>query len=100
MGMFDAKSFARELLERDEYAQAVDAATSAMTESPDDPEAYLDRGTALDLLGRHEEAATDFARARDLDRTAGVLSDDEVDDRLFHALRAWATDVFEKTGDA
>jgi len=90
--MFDAKTFARELIESDRLEEAIAAAVKHMEEDAASPEPYLDRGEALDLLGRHEEAAADFERAFALDRAVGVLSDDDLDDRLFEALRQWADD--------
>jgi tetratricopeptide (TPR) repeat protein len=88
--MFDAKTFARELIESDRLEEAIDAALAQMREDPASPEPYLDRGEALDLLGRHDEAAADFERAFALDRAVGILSDDDLDDRLFEALRQWS----------
>ena len=93
MGMFDAKTFARELILEDRLDEAVAAATSSMEQEPENPEPYLDRGEALDLLGRHEEAVVDFERAFALDRVARILSDDDLDDRLFEALRLWAAEI-------
>jgi len=95
MGMFSAKTFAREMIDDQRYEEAIAAATEAMTENPEDPEAHLDRGAAHDLLARHEEAAVDFERAFALDRKAGILSDDDLDDRLFEALRQWALAIGE-----
>jgi tetratricopeptide (TPR) repeat protein len=96
VGLFDAKSFARELIEEDRLPEAIEAAAAQMAEDPTSPEPYLDRGEALDLSGRHEEAVADFERAFALDRAAGILGDDDLDDRLFEALRQWA----EATADA
>jgi tetratricopeptide (TPR) repeat protein len=50
-----------------DYLHALENYDRAMKIAPDDPVVYDNRGTALESLGRHEEAIADFSRAIGLD---------------------------------
>jgi hypothetical protein len=86
-------SFAKKHIEDGEYDDAVRVTTEEIDGGAALPETFVDRATALDLLERHEEAAGDFERALDLDRTEHELSRDDVDDAYFSALASGAEKV-------
>jgi tetratricopeptide (TPR) repeat protein len=83
-------TFSRKLREEGRYDEAIGAADRAAALDPDDPEAAYDRAAALYCVARFQEAVLAFARAIDLDRAAGLLEQDVVDDDLFETLRKWA----------
>jgi tetratricopeptide (TPR) repeat protein len=83
-------TFAQKLLQHGDYQQAVEAASKHAEQDPSNPEPYHDRARAQALLGCHEEAVADYARALEIDKEAQVLQDWEVDDGLFSTLLAWA----------
>jgi cytochrome c-type biogenesis protein CcmH/NrfG len=51
------------------HKEALMAYEQAMQINPNDPQAWINRGTALDALGRHHEAEDCYDRAEQL-RTA------------------------------
>lgn len=83
-------TFAQKHLQRGDYEKAVAAAEQHAQQDPESPEPFHDRARALALLGRHEEAVADYARAIERDRAEQLLQDWEVDDGLFSTVLAWA----------
>ena len=76
-------SFAQKLLDAGKWDEAIAEATKASEREPDEPEPFFERATAYANLDRYVEAAADFERALELDREAGVLQSDFVDDAYF-----------------
>ena len=64
------KALARARLAQGKAAQAKDAATLALEIDPNDAEAYLLRADAEDVLGDHEAARRDRAKAAELELQA------------------------------
>lgn len=83
-------SFAKKHIEEGDFDEAVRVTTEEIDAGTASPEAFVDRATALDLLERHEEAATDFERAIAMDRTERQLTLEDVDDAYFSALASSA----------
>lgn len=83
-------SFAKKHIEEGDFELAVSVTTEAIDLGTANPETFVDRATALDLLERHEEAAADFERAIELDRTERELIIEDVDDAYFSALASGA----------
>ena len=93
-------SFARKLIDRGDYEEAIASATKEIAEGNDGPEILVDRATACDLAERYAEAVADFERAIELDATAKVLQRDLVDDAYFSALLTCARDEATRSVDA
>src|SRR5690242_15079939 len=79
-------SFAKELIEKGDYEEAVDAATKAIDDGDKGPEPLFDRGTALDFLERHDEAVADLEKAIAQNRAEKELDPFQLDDTYFTAL--------------
>ncbi|CAN5520010.1 hypothetical protein BH09MYX1_BH09MYX1_01070 [soil metagenome] len=88
-------SFAKKHIEDGDYDDAVRVTTEEIDAGTQRPETYVDRATALDLLERWEEAASDFERALELDKTEHEPTVEDVDDAYFSAL-ASAAEAFAK----
>src|SRR6516225_1149235 len=86
MGHQYGKSRAATLLEREDFAGAIAAATEALQAEPADSEHWLDRANAYAAVERYHEAVSDFEEARRRDAKLQVLDDDMVDDSYFSAL--------------
>jgi tetratricopeptide (TPR) repeat protein len=86
-------TFARELIERGDYEEAVEAAAKAIAEGADGPEPHFDRGRALELLERYEEALDDFEKAIAINRAKKEMNPFEIDDAYFSAVVAGARAV-------
>jgi tetratricopeptide (TPR) repeat protein len=86
MGHQYGKSRAASLLEREDYAGAIAAATEALQAEPADSEHWLDRANAYAAAERYREAVSDFEEARRRDVKLQVLDDDMLDDGYFSAL--------------
>jgi len=83
-------TFAKKHIEEGDFDEAIRITTEAIDDGTASPETFVDRAVALDLLERHEEAAKDFERALELDRTAHELIVEDVDDAYFSALASAA----------
>ena len=79
-------TFAAKLIQEGKYAEAVEEASRAVARDEEDPAALVDRASAYAWLERYPEAVQDLEAALALDRTAGVLEIDVVDDAYFSAL--------------
>jgi tetratricopeptide (TPR) repeat protein len=80
------KTFAAELNEHGDFDKALAAATDAIAREPENPDHFVDRGTAQAALEHYDAAVADFARALELDRETRTLDDDILDDSYFSAL--------------
>lgn len=83
-------SFAKSLIEKGDYEEAVEAATTAIEEGDQGPEPLFDRATALELLERFPESVADFEAAIATNRTAKEIDPFVLDDAYFAALVAAA----------
>jgi len=83
-------SFAKSLIEKGDYEEAVEAATSAIAGGEEGPEPLFDRATALELAERYVEAASDFEAAIARNRVVKELDPFVLDDAYFSALVAGA----------
>ena len=79
-------TFAKKHIEEGDFDEALRITTEEIDAGTASPETFVDRAVALDLLERHTDAARDFERALELDRTAHELIVDDVDDAYFSAL--------------
>jgi tetratricopeptide (TPR) repeat protein len=86
MGHQYGKSLAASLLEREDFAGAIAAATEALRAEPADSEHWFDRASAYAASERYAEAVSDFEEARRRDVKLQVLDDDMLDDSYFSAL--------------
>jgi len=83
-------SFAKELIEKGDYEEAVDAATKAIADGDAGPEPLFDRASALELLERYEEAVKDLEAAVTKNRAEKTLDPFVLDDVFFSTLLAAA----------
>ena len=79
-------SFAAKMIQEGKYAEAVEEATRAAARDDEDPTPLVERAGAYAWLERYPEAVKDLEAAIELDKTAGVLEVDVVDDAYFSAL--------------
>ena len=79
-------SFAKTLIEKGDYEEAVEAATVAIEQGDAGPEPLFDRATALELAERFDEAVVDFERAIEKNRSDKELDPFVLDDAYFSAL--------------
>ena len=79
-------SFAAKLTEQGKYAEAIEEANRAAARDDEDPTPLVERAAAYAWLERYPEAVADLEAAFELDKTAGVLETDVVDDAYFSAL--------------
>lgn len=95
-------SFARELIERGDYDEAVTAATEAIEGGKSGPEPWFDRGAAYELLEKFPEAASDLERAVVENRAVKEMDPFQIDDAYFSVLVLAATHAKEngKVSDA
>ena len=90
-------SFAKKHIEEGDFDEAVRVTTEEIEAGTSGPETFADRATALDLLERHEEAASDFERALTLDRSEHQLITEDVDDAYFSALASGAEKAMRRS---
>jgi tetratricopeptide (TPR) repeat protein len=83
-------SFAKDLIDKGDYEEAVTAATKEIEDQNDGPEPLFDRATALELLERYADAVRDFEAAIEKNRAAKELDPFVLDDAYFSALVAGA----------
>ena len=79
-------TFAAKLIQQGNYAEAVEEATRAVMRDEEDPAPLVDRASAHAWLEQYAEAVKDLEKALELDKEAGVLEIDTVDDAYFSAL--------------
>jgi tetratricopeptide (TPR) repeat protein len=89
------QSFVMKLLSQDKLDEALAEAERAVTQDPEDPEVMFDRAQVHLALEHWEAGVADVEHALELDRTAHILDDSELDDALFSALVAWGRQVAE-----
>lgn len=68
------------------YEDAIAEASRLYGRDEENPEPLVERAEAFSLLARYSEAVVDLEQAIALDREAGVLDMDPVDDAYFSAL--------------
>ena len=86
-------SFARDLVERGDYEEAIEAATKALAEGDATPEPLFDRARAYELLERYPEALDDFEAAIRKNLASKEMSPFELDDAYFSTVVAAARAV-------
>jgi len=79
-------SFAKGLIEKGDYDEAVAAATQEIEGGQKGPEPYFDRATAYDLLERYADAVSDFEAALRINAEEKELDPFTLDDAYFSAL--------------
>jgi tetratricopeptide (TPR) repeat protein len=80
-----------ELIAACKFEEAIAAADKEIATTPEEPEAYFNRGQAQAGLGRFDQAAADYERALTLDASSSGVDPEAIDDELFFALRNIAT---------
>jgi len=83
-------SFAKSLIEKGDYEEAIEAATNAIEQGDDGPEPLFDRATACELAERFADAVNDFEAAIAKNREAQEIDPFVLDDAYFAALLAGA----------
>ena len=83
-------SFAKSLIEKGDYEEAIEAATTAIEEGDEGPEPLFDRGTANELAEHFEAAVDDFEAAIVKNREVKEIDPFVLDDAYFAALLAGA----------
>lgn len=83
-------SFAKGLIEKGDYEEAVAAATRELESGATGPEPYFDRATARELLEDFAGAAEDFEAAIRLNLLKKEMDPFALDDAYFSALVAGA----------
>lgn len=73
-------------MEKGQYEEAIDAATSAMVGAASNPEPFAERAAAYDYLERYAEAVGDLEQALKLNAAQPVIDQDNLDDAFFSAL--------------
>src|SRR5437868_5422170 len=79
-------SFATKAIENGDYEEAVTAATSAIEGGDAGPQPLFDRGTALELHERFDEAVADLEAAITINRKEKEIDPFLLDDTYFSAL--------------
>ena len=90
MGGRYGMSFAAKAIQEGRYEDAVAEATKAWVRDEDNPEPLAERAEARAAQGRFGDAVADYEQAIAIDREAGVLEMEIVDDSYFSALLAAA----------
>ncbi|AKV01938.1 hypothetical protein AKJ09_08601 [Labilithrix luteola] len=85
-------SFAKSLIEKGDYEEAIAAATEDIEGGNHGPEPLFDRATACELAERYADAVRDFEAAIDTNRAEKELDPFVLDDAYFSALLAGARD--------
>lgn len=89
-------SFAKSLIEKGDYEEAIEAATTAIEEGDDGPEPLFDRATASELAEQFARAIDDFEAAIAKNRAAKEIDPFVLDDAYFAALVAAARDEAQR----
>lgn len=79
-------SFAKSLIEKGDYEEAIASATEEIEGGNAGPEPLFDRATALELEERFAEAVEDFQRAIEVNDREKELDPFVLDDAFFSAL--------------
>lgn len=90
-------SFAKSLIEKGDYDEAITAASEAIAAGDEGPEPLFDRATAHELLESYAEAAADFEGAITKNRATKELDPFVLDDAYFSALVAGARAVADRS---
>lgn len=93
-------TFAHKLIQRGDYAEAIEAAARHQAQDPESSEPLFDRARALSGLCRYEEAVAAFEQALKLDREEQILPESELDDSVFTTLVAWAQSLPQSASSA
>lgn len=93
-------SFAKSLIEKGDYEEAIAAATQEIEEGNQGPEPLFDRATAAELAEKYEDAVTDFERAITVNANEKVFDPFVLDDAYFSALLAGARSAAERDVNA
>ncbi len=83
-------SFAKSLIEKGDYEEAIAAATKDIEDGNQGPDPLFDRGTAYELLERYGEAVADFEIAVTKNQADKEIDPFVLDDAYFTALLAAA----------
>jgi tetratricopeptide (TPR) repeat protein len=83
-------SFAKGLIERGDYDEAIEAATRAIEEGDAGPEPLFDRATAYELVERYADAVADFEQAIEKNKAEKEIDPFMLDDAYFSAILAAA----------
>ncbi|MBS2018308.1 MAG: hypothetical protein JST00_35895 [Deltaproteobacteria bacterium] len=89
-------SFAKSLIEKGDYEEAIEAATTAIEEGDDGPEPLFDRATAAELAEQFDRAIDDFEAAIAKNRAVKEIDPFVLDDAYFAALVAAARAAAER----
>lgn len=89
-------SFAKKLIEDGEYENAIEAATTSITDGDAGPEPLFDRATAYDLAERYLEAVADFESAITKNGAEQEIDPFTIDDAYFSSLLSAARKEAER----
>lgn len=89
-------SFAKSLIEKGDYEEAIEAATTAIEEGDEGPEPLFDRATAAELAEQFARAIDDFEAAIVKNRSVKEIDPFVLDDAYFAALVAAARDEAQR----
>jgi tetratricopeptide (TPR) repeat protein len=93
-------SFAKSLIERGDYEEAIEAATREIESGGAGPEPWVDRATASELAEKWSDAVRDFERAIAINREEKELDPFALDDAYFSALLSAARAEAARSKDA
>jgi tetratricopeptide (TPR) repeat protein len=100
MGGRYGMSFAKSLIERGDYEEAIAEATREIESGGGGPEPWVDRATANELAEKWGDAVRDFEQAIAINREAKELDPFALDDAYFSALLSLARDEAIRSTDA
>lgn len=89
-------SFAKSLIEKGDYEEAIEAATTAIEQGDEGPEPLFDRATAAELAEQFARSIDDFEAAIAKNRTVKEIDPFVLDDAYFAALVAAARSEAER----
>ena len=89
-------SFAKSLIEKGDYEEAIEAATTAIEQGDEGPEPLFDRATAAELAEQFTRSIDDFEAAIAKNRALKEIDPFVLDDAYFAALVAAARSEAER----
>ncbi len=89
-------SFAKGLIEKGDYEEAIEAATNAIAEGDEGPEPLFDRATAAELAEQYARSIDDFEAAIAKNRAVKEIDPFVLDDAYFAALVSAARDEAQR----